>query len=265
MSVETETPKIVVDREFASLCPPLSKDEILQLEDSLKAVGCTDPLLVWEGCDILLDGHNRLNLTTKLGIPFNVKYIALADREAAKAFVMHKQLGRRNITPEAASYLRGRRYLDEKKGHGGKREASPQSEYLKTSDRLAEEFRVSRATIQRDGQLAKAVDDIVKNCGLEYRKVILSGEYKLTRGCILSLAKKPATDQKDGLDGLVQKGRMPRKRREKPTARQAVRQMAKRIYERDEGHEHARMLFKEMARLLDVPLPDNWGKVRETV
>ena len=42
------------------------------------------------------------------------------------------QLGRRNLAPEAASYLRGKRYLEEKRPHGGGRaEASAQSEHLR--------------------------------------------------------------------------------------------------------------------------------------
>ena len=53
--------KVVVDREFASLIPPLKPDEREQLEQNLVRDGCRDPLVVWRtgGQDILLEGHSR--------------------------------------------------------------------------------------------------------------------------------------------------------------------------------------------------------------
>jgi len=50
----------------------------------------------------------------------------------------------------------GRVYERTKKAHGGAREAKPQNEVL-TSEKLAERFGVSRATIERDAQFARAV------------------------------------------------------------------------------------------------------------
>ncbi len=57
---------------------------------------------------------------------------------------------RRNLTPEQKSYLRGKRYhLEEKKAHGGEREASSDNQNLeRTRERLATEFGVAPSTIQ---------------------------------------------------------------------------------------------------------------------
>jgi len=74
--------------------------------------------------------------------------------------------GRRNLSDYQKSYLRGKRYLTEKKGHGGDRKSSAQNAHLtSTSETLAEEYDTSEKTIRRDADFATAVDTIAENCG----------------------------------------------------------------------------------------------------
>jgi len=71
------------------------------------------------------------------------------------------QLGRRNLSPDVMSLLRGRMYRRTKKPHGGQlpREGMGQNEpSLPTADRLAEEHGVSAPTIKRDGLFAASVE-----------------------------------------------------------------------------------------------------------
>ncbi|MGH2414456.1 MAG: hypothetical protein ACRDEA_12385, partial [Microcystaceae cyanobacterium] len=102
--------QIQIDPEFKSLIPPLSPQEKKQLEDNLLAYGCRDSLVVWKDHNLLLDGHNRYEICQAQGIEFNTVEIELPEREAAISWIIDNQLGRRNLTPEAASYLRGKRY-----------------------------------------------------------------------------------------------------------------------------------------------------------
>jgi len=210
---DNSTPKaeINIDPEFASLIPPLSKDELAQLEQSLLAENrCRDPLVIWKGHHILLDGHNRLRLCQKHGIPFQTIELDFPDREAARNFIIHNQLGRRNLTPEGASYLRGQRYLIEKRSRGGDQtKATDQNDRLETAARLAQEFKVGEATIRRDGVFATAVDRIAANCGDPTKQWILSREGKLTRGAIARLSKLPPKDQKSYLDEMTKTGKRP--------------------------------------------------------
>jgi hypothetical protein len=89
-------------------------------------------------------------------------------------WIINNQLGRRNVTPEQASYLRGKRYNMEKvsepfKGNqytGGRDQNDPQQ---KTAARLADEFKVSEPTIKRDGKFAAAVDTLADTIGDEAR------------------------------------------------------------------------------------------------
>ena len=105
--------QIIIDKEFQSLSPPLSTEEKLQLEENIKIEGCRDTLITWHG--ILLDGHNRFEICRRLNIPFRTMGIELPDRDAAADWIDKNQLGRRNLTPDQMSLLRGRRYNRAKK------------------------------------------------------------------------------------------------------------------------------------------------------
>ncbi|MCP5158800.1 MAG: hypothetical protein H6975_05180 [Gammaproteobacteria bacterium] len=72
--------------------------------------------------------------------------------------------------PDQASYLRGKRYNGEKKAvgeHTGNQHMErDQNDPIPTADRLATEFKVSPATVKRDGQYAAAVDTLA-DAGIE--------------------------------------------------------------------------------------------------
>ena len=85
-----------IDSEFRALIPPLTGEERRQLELNILADGCRDPLSVWDG--ILIDGHNRHEICKANGIAYAVREVTLADRNAAKIWIIRNQFGRRNIT-----------------------------------------------------------------------------------------------------------------------------------------------------------------------
>jgi N6-adenosine-specific RNA methylase IME4 len=156
----SDAARIIVDPELGELVPPLTDDERQALEANILRDGCREPLVVWRGHDILLDGHHRHEICQRHGIEYAVTDVELSDREAAADWIDANQLGRRNLTPDQAALLRGRRYNRMKKQHGGDRRSSPQNEDLKgkTAARLAREHGVSRQTIERDGRFAKAIE-----------------------------------------------------------------------------------------------------------
>lgn len=153
--------EMIVDKEFQALIPPLTEEERFGLEEGLLRDGCIDPLVVWAEEGILLDGHHRKAICDRHGIDYEVRELSFPDREAAADWIDAHQLGRRNLTPEQMSLLRGRRYNRLKKPHGGDRKSdgsSVQSAHLKTADKLALQHGVSADTIKRDGQYTEAVD-----------------------------------------------------------------------------------------------------------
>lgn len=229
---------IKIDKEFAALIPQLSKDEYAQLEQAILDEGCRDPLIVWKGKNILLDGHNRLSICREHQLPFKVNTLEFPDREAAEAFILKNQLGRRNLSPEAASFLRGKRYLAEKLSHGGDRtdtRATDQNDRLETAQRLAKEYKVGEATIRRDGKFAQAVESITENCGEKAKQVILSRDISLSRGAVLRLAKLKAKEQQKVIQELLEKGKLPRrattKKRSTITLPNEPKSLAQKLFE----------------------------------
>jgi DNA modification methylase len=165
---------IILDKEFQALIPPLSAEEKAQLEENIVAEGCRDALITWQG--ILLDGHNRYEICERLDIPYRTISIDLPDRDAAEDWIDKNQLGRRNLTPDQMSLLRGRRYNRAKKAPH-RPEKGDQNDPLnpqKTADRLAKEHGVSPATIKRDGKIAAFMDEHP-----EEAKAVIQGEKNL--------------------------------------------------------------------------------------
>lgn len=91
---------IIIDKEFQALIPQLSEDEFRQLEENCLKDGIRDALVVWllpNGGQILLDGHNRYQISRKHDLPYEVKQMKFGLRDDAKAWIIRNQLGRRNI------------------------------------------------------------------------------------------------------------------------------------------------------------------------
>lgn len=87
--------EIRIDSEFKSLIPPLTDEEYAGLEESILQEGCRDALIIWDG--ILIDGHNRYDICTKHGIPFETASMYFKSRDDVKLWMMKNQLARRNL------------------------------------------------------------------------------------------------------------------------------------------------------------------------
>ena len=129
-----------IDPEFENLLPR-APDEVKKLEDRLLVEEPRDPLVVWKGHRLLVDGHTRFRFFSLLGRNFPVVEMEFADRNAVIAWLYDTHYGRRSYSPEMKSYVRGKAYLARKKQHGGARKkASSQSGNLKTADAVAAEY-----------------------------------------------------------------------------------------------------------------------------
>lgn len=177
-----------IDREFQQLLSPLSDEERAALEESIASHGCLSPLVVWN--DTLIDGHNRYEICTRLGKPFDVRRLDLLDRKAAYNWIIDNQLSRRNVTPTMAAYLRGKRYLVEKQSVGGQprrvgQNVPPANEDDRTSAKVAAHFGVDEKTVRRDAEFAKALDEAPEDT----RKAVLSGKVTTTKREVIEAAK----------------------------------------------------------------------------
>lgn len=195
---------MIIDPEFKALIPPLSAEEYRQLEENILRDGCRDPLVVWKhkvdgGAwgETLLDGHNRYGICQRHSMEFSVEEIHFADRIAAMDWMDANQLGRRNLSPEQMSLLRGRIYNRSKKARGApegnsnrviQRDQIDPIETRSTAETLAEKHGVSAPTIKRDGKFAESVDAL-KEYAPDINERVMSGE--VSRRDVLEAAAEP--------------------------------------------------------------------------
>ncbi len=181
-----------------NLIPALTNEEYGQLTANIRAEGCRDPLVVWQQGDqvVLVDGHNRFRICSehreeliiKFGYDFKYIFREFADEEAAKDWMINNQLGKRNLTEEWKSYLRGIQYRAEKQQQGRPKKDGTEKtgDGLKTSERLAELHKVSDKTIRRDEKFVEVLEKITGGND-QLRKDILNRTVRLPKMELLSL------------------------------------------------------------------------------
>ena len=110
--------QIKIDAEFQGKIPPLTFEELNQLETNILREGrIINPIILWNGT--IVDGHNRFTIAKKHPeIPFSTHEKDFSNRQEAIIWICKNQLGRRNLTPEQKKYLIGKQYEAEKKSHG---------------------------------------------------------------------------------------------------------------------------------------------------
>ncbi|NUQ72075.1 MAG: hypothetical protein HUU21_00650 [Polyangiaceae bacterium] len=175
---------MLIDEELKALIPRLSPEELAQLEQNILAEGCRDKLVVWDDGPHrrLLDGHNRLDICTRHDRKYEVDVVPLRDREAAIQWVLKHQLGRRNLSPEALSYLRGRLYIGAKRQGARTDLTSGQiAQKSTTSEQLAAPHKVDEKTIRRDAKFAEEIDELAAVCGAEIKQEVLARNARITR------------------------------------------------------------------------------------
>jgi hypothetical protein len=185
-----------IDPEIAALLPPLTQEELAELEMRILLEGCRDALVVWKEARILLDGHHRLAICQKYKTAYHMVELSFPDRERAIQWVIDNQLGRRNLTDERRAYFRGKEYLNKKQHHGdsARLDGAPsgQNDQLgtTTAESVAAKHGVSEKTIRRDADFAQAVDKIGET-DPEKKEEILSGKSGETKQQVISVNKPP--------------------------------------------------------------------------
>jgi hypothetical protein len=222
---------ITIIPELEALIPPLSQDELEQLEANLLKNGCRESLLVWPTTEnvvspeststlpsyVLIDGHNRFKICQKNKIDFSIHLVSFKKMEEVREFMIDNQLGRRNLTNEQASYLRGMKYLNLKQNRGKyvRNEQNAQNEHYGDSEQmidlenqnaqnehseknkttaeiLGEKFNVGQATIRRDAEFAQGLEMLEPSL----KTAVLAGKTSLTKNKIQQLGKKAVQENK---------------------------------------------------------------------
>ena len=151
-----------VNKELKNYLPPLDEAEFDKLKQSILADGCREPVRFWfnpeKQRNEIVDGHNRHTICTTSGLGFTTRQMAFDSIEAVKQWMDENQIGRRNLSAADRTLVLGRIYNRMKQTHGGKRDTSGQSDHMKTSDVVAEQYDVSERTVRRAGEYASAYE-----------------------------------------------------------------------------------------------------------
>lgn len=191
--------QIKIDAEFQGKIPPLTFEELNQLETNILREGrIINPIILWNGT--IVDGHNRFTIAKKHPeIPFSTHEKDFSNRQEAIIWICKNQLGRRNLTPEQKKYLIGKQYEAEKKSHGandgfrGNQHdlVSAENRHLpvgvQTCARIAKENGVGKTYVKDAEQYAKGID-AAEEAFPGIKQKVLSGEVKPTAAEIASIA-----------------------------------------------------------------------------
>ncbi len=218
---------IIILPELQSLIPPPAEEEKNQLETNILKEGCREALLVWPTTEsviyansesqkpvyILVDGHNRFGICKTHNVDFSIHIVNYNTLEEVKSFMIDNQLGRRNLSTEQASYLRGMKYLHLRQNKGKYERSehkdqnglyaqaqvtSPHKDHFgpygredkkqTTAEQLAAEFNVGQTTIKRDAEFAQGLEMLDP----QLKSAVLSGKTKIAKNTIQQLAKTVA-------------------------------------------------------------------------
>lgn len=195
---------ITVLPELKALIPSLQNLEYKQLTKNILTEGCREPLLIWQTTigtidssvdntpvNILIDGHNRYEICTKHNIDFKITLRDFATLQVVHDFMIDNQLGRRNLTPEQMSYLRGLKYRNQRQLTGRPIQepiiATKQKEtqVQRTRDKLAKQFNVSPSTILRDSEYSEGLDRLTS----DLKQDVLKGNQKISKEVIRQIGR----------------------------------------------------------------------------
>lgn len=197
-----EIPCLRIDIEFRNLITPLSENELAFLENNLLEDGCRDPIVIWG--NTIIDGHNRYQICSRHGLPFKTLQMDFESRDDAISWICAAQLGRRNVSEETRRYLIGKRYEAEKHirrrkerdsvphmplANEDKQAAGSNLKRYKnpTAERIAEDYHISHATVEKYGVYSRAVDKVGSKAQ-QMVPVILSGKYRISHNNMIRLA-----------------------------------------------------------------------------
>ena len=213
-------PVLTIDPEFEAKCPPLTEDELSQLEENILEEGLVlMPLIVWNGT--IVDGHNRYRIAQEHpGIEFRVHEKQFNNRYEALSWICKNQLGRRNLTPQQKKYLIGQRYAAEKQAHGasdgfrgnqhsdtvrGQNDLLPEAEPFdksnKTRKMIASETGTSESYVKRADQYAKGVD-AAEEVLPGIKNDLLLGKFKPRETDVAAIARASPEERREKAEQL---------------------------------------------------------------
>ena len=169
--------KLTIDPELCAYLGGVSKFTAAELERQLiESGGPREPIYVWKGHGVILDGHRRYKVCCKHNLPYRTVEIDLPDKEAVRDWIDRHQFCRRNVPP--AMEVKHIARLVAQNG---------------SIKHTAEAVGKSTRQVIRDVQYANDLEQVVP----DVRERLESGEMSLAKKALHSLATLTPEQQRD--------------------------------------------------------------------
>ena len=169
-----------IDKEFQSMLRNLTNEEKDNLEANILSDGYAhSPIMTWRGH--IVDGHNRYEICTHYGLPYETQDLDHLQRGQVREWIVNNQEGRRNLTKQEVSYIRGTLVNN-----------AQSKAKVSTAKAVAKKHGVSERTVRSDASFAKDIDKLDDSV----KDDILKGVIKPSKSDVKSLSSKPKAKQK---------------------------------------------------------------------
>ena len=204
----------LIDDEFSRLLSKTAETCNEDLESLIKEAGCArEELVVWDEPNILIDGHRRLAICRRLGLPYRVRRISCKDRKEAKFEAWRIQHSRRNASDhDQAIYVAMRaRNLKEDLGMSA----------AEAAESISQEDGTSTRTVRRHVKYGKAFDRLEDHWQTTALAHNFTREMVSTLSAMTTPNRKHFWDmfQKDGPSAFADRERRLKKQRAKQRRR----------------------------------------------
>lgn len=170
---------------FRDFLPELTESEFNQLERNLCTDGCRNPLVVWKGKGILVDGHNRYEICRKHGLSYTVFERDFENESEVRIWIFENQDGQRQLEPfqriEIAHKLKADYAARAKANQIRKPESVSQNSAkqppIDTRAELARHAKVSHDTFHKGEKLIEHADEETKE-KLRKGETTINREYR---------------------------------------------------------------------------------------
>jgi hypothetical protein len=214
MNKQAYVGKVRVLERLKSLIPPLTSDQLNILEQSLVKEGRAYNAL-WLWGDVLVDGHHRLEICKRNGIPYQVQQVyETADTIDEVEFRMKRDaIGQRNLPFALQSRFRAEMVDYHVKNGKGKQEAI---------EIVAKESSVSERQVYRDIERADLIEEVDEE--------VRPATDAMSSPTLRKLAELPKEDQKEvvkaaGGDAKKVSGEVRKKEAEKLTPEEGAKRL----------------------------------------
>ena len=198
--------------ELADYLDPLDPETFEQLKAQIARDGLTDPICYAEltppeggTVDAIIDGHHRYRACKEVGAPVKWRLIeSVRTIEEAKAWMFHRQDGRRNWAPNRRAMYIAEAY-EAAKIESGRRTDLLGGAKIDTALAIGEQFGVSDKTVTDAAQLHRAIERLTDTLGVDARRQLLGHNPPAGRDTMIDLAEAPEHLHRDAWQLLLKR------------------------------------------------------------